>query len=153
MPKNELVLYDVNRINRLEGFSPQAATQRALDTILSRRATLESPYTLTVVTNRHNDTLEVVARTWQGTVKEPVEKPLRGRWPPEVYSLSHVAIPFPPDDPYYGDGRQAAATGIPPLGSLHLRGERGTLAVPIQQLMRLRHNPFFDHMAKRIVEF
>ena len=153
MLKNELVLYDVNRINRLEGFSPQASTQRAFDTILSHRATLESPYTLTVVTNRHNETLEVVARTWQGTVKEPVEKPLRGRWPPEVYSLSHVAIPFPPDDPYYGDGRQAAATGIPPLGSLGLRGERGTLVVPLQQLMRLRHNPFFDHMAKRIVEF
>ena len=110
------------------------------------------PYTLTVITNRRNDTRDVVARTWRGTAKEPVAKPLRGRWPRDVYSLSHVAIPFPPDDPYYGDGRQAASTGIPPLGSLRPRGERNTLTVPLQQLMRLRHNPFFDDMAKRIVE-
>jgi hypothetical protein len=78
---------------------------------------------------------------------------LAGRWPRDVYSLSHVAIPFPPDDPYYGDGRQTASTGIPPLGSLRPRGERNMLSVPLEQLMRLRHNPFFDDMAKRIAEF
>ena len=152
-PENELVLYDVNRINRMQGFSPQTATQRALDAILSRRASHRSPYALTVITNRRNDTRQVVARTWRGTTKEPVAKPLRGRWPRDVYSLSHVAIPFAPDDPYYGDGRQAASTGIPPLGSLRPRGERNTLTVPLEQLMRLRHNPFFDDMAKRIAEF
>ena len=151
-PKNELVLYDVNRINRMGGFSPQATTQRALDAILSRRASHSSPYTLTVITNRRNDTREVVARAWRGTVKEPVEKLLQARWPRGVYSLSHVAIPFPPGDPYYGDGRQASSTGIPPLGSLRPRGERKTLMVPLEQLMRLRHNPFFDDMTKRIVE-
>ncbi|MDH3673044.1 MAG: alpha/beta fold hydrolase, partial [Gammaproteobacteria bacterium] len=152
-PKNELVLYDVNRINRMQGFSPQTKAEKGLAEILSRRASHSSPYTLTVITNRRNDTLKAVARTWRGTVKEPVVKPLRGRWPRDVYSLSHVAIPFPPDDPYYGDGRQASSTGIPPLGSLRPRGERNTLTVPLQQLMRLRHNPFFDDMAKRIVEF
>ncbi len=152
-PKNALVLYDVNRIDRMQGFSPQTTTQRALDAIRSRRASHNSPYTLTVITNRRNDTREVVARTWRGAVKEPVEKLLQARWPRGVYSLSHVAIPFPPDDPYYGDGREASSTRIPPLGSLRPRGERNTLTVPLQQLMRLRHNPFFDDMAKRIVEF
>ncbi len=152
-PKNELVLYDVNRINRMQGFSPQTTTQRALDSILSHRASHRSPYALTVITNRRNDTREVVSRTWRGAVKEPVEEPLAGRWPRDVYSLSHVAIPFPPDDPYYGDGRQASSTGIPPLGSLRPRGERNTLTVPLEQLMRLRHNPFFDDMAKRIAKF
>ncbi|MFB3089059.1 MAG: alpha/beta hydrolase, partial [Acidiferrobacterales bacterium] len=152
-PKNELVLYDVNRINRMQGFSPQTTAEQELTAILSRRASHSAPYTLTIITNRRNDTREVVARTWRGAAKEAVEEPLSVGWPRDVYSLSHVAIPFPPDDLYYGDGRQAAAAGIPPLGSLRPRGERNMLIVPLQQLMRLRHNPFFDHMAKRIVEF
>lgn len=152
-PKNELVLYDVNRINRMQGFSPQTTAEQELTAILSRRALHSAPYTLTVITNRRNDTREVVARTWRGAAKEAVEEPLSVGWPRDVYSLSHVAIPFPPDDPYYGDGRQASSTGIPPLGSLRPRGERNTLIVPLQQLMRLRHNPFFDDMAKRIAEF
>ncbi len=152
-PKNELVLYDVNRINRMQGFSPQTTAEQELTAILSRRALHSAPYTLTVITNRRNDTRQVVARTWRGAAKEAVEEPLSVGWPRDVYSLSHVAIPFPPDDPYYGDGRQASSTGIPPLGSLRPRGERNTLIVPLQQLMRLRHNPFFDDMAKRIAEF
>ena len=28
--------------------------------------------------------------------------PLAQSWPQDVYSLSHVAVPFPPDDDLYG---------------------------------------------------
>ena len=151
--KNELVLYDVNRANQLAGFFPQKKSMHELDTILSQRATLPSPYTLTLITNLHGNSLETVVRSWRGTFNEAIEQPLSTPWPRGVYSLSHVAIPFSPDDPYYGDGRHSATNGIPALGALSPRGEKDTLLVPAQQLMRLRHNPFFDDLKSRIIEF
>jgi hypothetical protein len=77
--------------------------------------------------------------------------PLGLAWPPRVFSLSHVALPFPPDDPVYGltppPGREAT------LGSVEARGERGVLVVPQELLMRLRSNPFFPYLAARLTEF
>jgi hypothetical protein len=50
-------------------------------------------------------------------------------WPEEVYSLAHVALPFPPDDPLYGSRPTAKSPGIS-LGDIALRGERGVLQIP-----------------------
>jgi len=151
--KNELVLYDVNRANQLADFFPQENAKHEVDTILLQRATLPLPYTLTLITNRHQNSQDTVVRSWRGALNETIEKPLSTPWPRGVYSLSHVAIPFSPDDPYYGDGRHSFKTGIPALGALSPRGEKNTLIVPTQQLMRLRHNPFFHDLKKRIIAF
>jgi hypothetical protein len=77
--------------------------------------------------------------------------PLNLEWPANVYSLSHVAIPFAPDDPIYGDGSVASETyrGLR-LGALQPRGETSVLAVSMSQAMRLRHNPFFSYEEERI---
>jgi hypothetical protein len=65
--------------------------------------------------------------------------------------LSHVAVPFPPDDPFYG--AEGASRGPYPFGRLEPRGERGGLAVPVALLMRLRYNPFFPYLERRLAEF
>jgi len=69
-------------------------------------------------------------------------------WPPTVYSLSHVALPFPPDDPTYGIQPAREGAAPPLLGSLMLRGETGALALPPEHLLRLRHNPFHAWMQR-----
>jgi hypothetical protein len=70
-------------------------------------------------------------------------------WPPGVFSLSHVALPFGPDDPIYGEHRPARLQAIY-LGRVDLLGERGVLAVPPAQLLRLRYNPFFSYLQRRV---
>lgn len=72
-------------------------------------------------------------------------------WPRGFYSLSHVAVPFPPDDPIYGyEPAPDPGWGIP-LGALELRGERGLLSFPAGQFGRLRSNPFFSYIERRIL--
>ena len=39
------------------------------------------------------------------------------------------------------------------MGSVYIRGERNLLTIPDSYFMRLRHNPFFDYMIGRLVEF
>jgi hypothetical protein len=66
--------------------------------------------------------------------------------------LSHVAIPFAPDDPVYG-ALHPAGRDFVYLGRLNVAGERGVLAVPPAQMLRLRHNPFFPYQGQRIAAF
>jgi pimeloyl-ACP methyl ester carboxylesterase len=67
-------------------------------------------------------------------------------WPREVYSLSHIALPFPPDDPIYGE--EGTAVGIHrPLG------ERDMLYLGAEYFQRLRHNPFYGYQETRIIQW
>jgi hypothetical protein len=77
---------------------------------------------------------------------------LAAGWPDDTLSLSHVDLPFPPDDPLYG--RYPPKTpGQIFLGQLAIRGERGVLKVPAQWLLRLRHNPFYDYQERRVLSW
>ena len=71
-----------------------------------------------------------------------------------MFSLSHVAIPFPPDDPVYG-GVPKAGTGEAgiALGSIFIRGERNLLLIPDNYFRRLRYNPFFAYLSSRVLAF
>jgi hypothetical protein len=62
-----------------------------------------------------------------------------------------VAIPFPPDDVWYGDGSTNRGEQIS-LGTFSPRGEKQVLIVPADLLLRLRYNPFFEYQASRVVE-
>ena len=64
-------------------------------------------------------------------------------WPQGVYSLSHVALTFPPDDPLYG-GPDARPYGGINLGHVALRGEASALRISPGGLLRQSWNPFFD---------
>ena len=67
-----------------------------------------------------------------------------------MYSLSHVAVPFPMNDSLYGrEPTEKNRYGIS-IGTISLRGETSTLSVGLDTLMRVTSNPFFPFMMDRI---
>lgn len=145
LPDNgsELVLFDINRQNLL---APLFTTDA--DGMLDALRPEGGHWTLTVIGNRDTGTLQVAERRHaRGGVQE---RPLPLAWPAEVYSLSHIALPFPVDDPLYGlQPRTDVDYGIR-LGTLRLHGERGALSVSAEQLARIASNPFFPYLRERI---
>ncbi len=75
-------------------------------------------------------------------------EPLNLAWPTGVISLSHVALPVPPDDPLYGQ-RPPGNEDVLFLGQMAIQGETGLLQFPSDWLMRLRHNPFYSFLESR----
>lgn len=143
-PGSELVLFDVNRASALEEF--MGPTDRKL---LERLETdSEVPYAITLITNASPTALEVTERRRGPGELTAAVRALDSSWPRQVYSLSHVAIPFRPDDPLYGE--TPIEPDRPSLGALSPRGEKGQLPVPLDQLMRLRYNPFFAYLEMRL---
>ena len=150
LPANgsELVLFDLNRNAK---FGP--LLRRSTDTVLERLLP-EPPRTFrtTVVTNAGRGTDVVVARTIEaGATSEQVHE-LGLAFPQGVFSLSHLAIPFPLSDPLYGMEPDTSEDYGANLGAMATRGERGTLIVSIDSLARMSSNPFFDFILQRIDE-
>jgi len=77
--------------------------------------------------------------------------PLGLAWPGGVVSLSHVALPFLPDDPLYGRGPPSSDDRVF-LGDMALRGERG-VSISEDWLLRQRHNPFYPYLEGRVLEW
>ena len=74
-------------------------------------------------------------------------------WPQGLFSLSHVSIPFPPDDPIYGGRADDGDDNAIVLGSVAIRGERNLLQIPDDFFLRLRYNPFFPYLSQRLTAF
>lgn len=148
LPANgsELVLFDLNR-NAKFGPLFAAGAEAALDRILppAPRA-----YGLTVVTNEAAETDAAIARRTPAGSREETATPLGLAWPREVFSLSHVALPFPPQDGLYGAEPDPAEDFGARLGALAIRGERGVLAVGFDSLSRVTSNPFFPYLLERM---
>ena len=144
---NELVIFDVDRSDLLTPFYPPGDAAKIED--LENRSDL--PFLLTIITNVAPDSRSVAERTKAPRSQAIDAKNLNMTWPPGVYSLSHVAIPFSPDDPIYGsvENSNDSYQGLP-FGRLQPRGETHYLTAPLSQLMRLRHNPFFAYVEQRI---
>jgi len=145
---SELVIFDANRVDRLTPFIP-AATESPLERL---EASSDLPYRLTVITNAAKDAAQVQEMSRAPRSDATESRPLPMAWPHGVYSLSHVAIPFAPDDPVYGSSGNERMNGYQglPLGALQPRGETSLLTVPLSQLMRLRHNPFYAYVEERV---
>jgi hypothetical protein len=71
-------------------------------------------------------------------------------WPQGMYSLSHIALPFPENDPLYGSGAGGREVT---LGNLALRGERGAIRIPPAGMLRQRWNPFYSLLEMRTIKF
>ena len=145
---HELVLFDVNRLSVVQPMliaDPAPLTRRLL-------AQTQRPYALTLITNATSHTLQVTERRSPAFGAPTTERPLSLAWPRNVFSLSHVALPFPPDDPLYGFAAPASNRHIQ-LGRLEIRGENGVLNVPNWMLTRQRSNPFHSYVVERIESF
>lgn len=144
-PGSELVLFDINRHIGIEPFlkfSPEALI-KAVQQAPSRN------YRLTIITNQGGR--EVTERSFAPEAGVSADRVLDLRWPIDVYSLSHVAMPFRTDDPIYGLQARAPEDGFPSLGAMAMRGEKATLTLQPGEELRLRANPFFSYIADRIV--
>jgi hypothetical protein len=150
LPNNghELVLFDINRTAR---FGP--LLRSVSDTAIAR---LLPPaprnYRTTIIANVSPTSAEVSEfRTDAGATTEQV-RALGLSYPAENFSLSHVAVPFPPDDPLYGSHPDGTENYGINLGALAPRGEVGVLIVALDSLLRTSSNPFFPYMIQRIDE-
>jgi hypothetical protein len=65
--------------------------------------------------------------------------------------MMHNAMPFPLDNPVYGEAAVRVPSGPIRLGLLAPRGERSVLTVPVDTLMRVSYNPCFAYLADRTV--
>jgi hypothetical protein len=102
-----------------------------------------------VLTNESPESGALVALHRPAGAAEVALEPTDLVWPQGIFSLSHVALPFPPDDPLYGARRPPGYDGVF-LGWPEVRGERGVLLLDPGTFLRLRHNPFFPYVEARL---
>lgn len=146
--RSELVLFDINRNAELASLVSTASAS-APDRLLPPAP---RPFQVTVIANRSPAQAQVEAQVTQAGQTATSRVPLDLTYPPAVYSLSHIAMPFPVTDGLYGlDPDPSDDFGIR-LGSLAARGERGVLTVSADILMRLSSNPFLPYMLDRVSE-
>jgi alpha-beta hydrolase superfamily lysophospholipase len=119
LPQNghELMLFDLNRNRDLE-LVLKSDPKPYIDSLLKDPGL---PFTLDFVTVTDNERNRVVMLRKEAGQAETIEAFPDLKWPDSVYSQSHVSLPFPPDDPVYGNV-SADNPGVQ-LGNLALRGE------------------------------
>ncbi len=150
LPENgsEIVLFDVNRTVK---FGP--LLRSSADTALSRLLPSRTRnYRTTVITNAEVASGEEVERTVEAGEVTPHDRALGVSYPPGLYSLSHVALPFPMTDSLYGLTPDPAEDFGLHLGTLSPRGERNVLIASLDALLRASSNPFFPYLVDRIEE-
>ena len=141
-----LVMFDVNHRSGIDVFV-RAEDLSQVSRLFDREA---RPFRRVLITNSNSSTNDVISRTVDAGQLSIVDSPLGLSWPADVYSLTHIALPFPPDDALYGNEAEPSATGLLRLGRLSPRGERSVLTVSTDTLMRLSSNPFFPYLADTI---
>lgn len=145
---HELVLFDINRIAGMEPIMKWRPDQ----IISAFRQDTDRTYAFKLVTNGNDFGEAVVQRTMLPGESRLSESPLDMVWPEELYSLSHIALPFPPGDPLYGGEPEVPSPGIS-LGNIVLKGERGALYISPSQMLRIRWNPFYPFLEDTVVSF
>lgn len=146
---SELVVFDRNRHTDLRPFLPPGSDE-TLTRLLPPR---ERRYAVTILKNASDDALEVVEMRTAAGQTQAREQPTGLSWPPQTYSLSHIALPFPTDDPLYGTTPDPKEFYGVRLGVLAPHGERAGLIVGMDQLMRLTCDPFFPYVERRVLEW
>ncbi|MGB5443094.1 MAG: hypothetical protein WBN57_10805 [Gammaproteobacteria bacterium] len=136
---HELVVFDLNRREGM-GHLFTNDPKDAIETLLNDKALR---FTFTVISNRGPDTTGVAMCSNQADTPSNVKNLPELAWPDGIYSLAHVALPFPPDDPLYGGPDAGKSPGIA-LGNVALRGEKGALKIPPRDMLRQRWNPFYS---------
>jgi alpha-beta hydrolase superfamily lysophospholipase len=160
LPANgsELVLFD---INRMAYFGPLFRT--FTDTVLDRL--LPPPpraFRTTVITNAGipnvgipnvgGNSREVAERVVEPGATAEAVRLLGLAYPGDIFSLSHVALPFPTTDGLYGLTPDPADDFGIQLGNVSTRGELGVLIVSLDAFSRMSSNPFYSYMIARIEE-
>lgn len=145
---NELVLFDINRLALKSTFlvsDPGPLTDRLMKDE-------KLPFAVSLITNENLESSWVEARYKPPFSSKTSSEPLNLTWPLGVISLSHIALPFAPNDPLYGIHPPERTKAVY-LGQMNIKGERGLLLFPADWLLRLRHNPFYAYLEKRTIDW
>lgn len=150
LPANgsELVVFDINRSQAASSLL-RADMSGLLEQLLPPA---KRDYDLTVVGVALEQGRAVEARRIAAGSQQVQRQPLGVDYPSQLFSLSHVALPFPPGDPLYGSDPAPGEDYGVSLGTLAPRGERGVLVVGLDSLQRATSNPFYDYLLQRIEE-
>lgn len=150
LPANgsELVVFDINRSQAASSLL-RADMSGLLEQLLPPA---KRDYDLTVVGVAPEQGRAVEARRIAAGSQQVQRQPLGVDYPSQLFSLSHVALPFPPGDPLYGSDPAPGEDYGVALGTLAPRGERGVLVVGLDSLQRATSNPFYDYLLQRIEE-
>lgn len=150
LPANgsELVLFDVNRAAKLGPLLRPAS-----ETFLARVVpAAPRPYRVSIVTNTPADRLDVAVRVTEAGATGETVQPLAMVYPRQMYSLSHIAVPFPPGDGLYGSAPDDKDAFGVQLGVVASRGEMGALILSMDTLMRASDNPFFPLVLEKLTQ-
>lgn len=148
LPANgsELVVFDLNRTSDFDGLlDPSSLTSLA--------SLLPAPprnYSTRILSNAESPSHHLEELGTAALSLDSQRRPLDLAFPAGVFSLSHVALPFPVSDSLYGSQPDPGEDFGLHLGSLAARGERAVLVVPMDELMRLTSNPFYPYLIRRI---
>jgi alpha-beta hydrolase superfamily lysophospholipase len=147
---HELVLFDINRMAEIEPMLKWSPAQVIRDLQVKPHPT----FTLSLVINKSADEREVMVRSHRPGQENPVDSSLGSlAWPEDLYSLAHVALPFPADDTLYGGNPKGESPSGLGIGSIAMRGERGVLHISASDMLRLRWNPFYPYIEERMLDF
>ncbi|WP_076415441.1 carboxylesterase [Shewanella sp. UCD-KL12] len=152
LPKHnhQLVVFDINRTDINMGLIPE-------DPMLDHLGLFNTQYLdydLTLVHNNlatHENLRDVEAETYFAN-GDTEKVSLATSWPYNVFSLSHVALPFPIEDSLYGPEGVNYIERIQ-IGAASSRGERGVLGVSADEILRQKWNPFFPYMIEKADDF
>ncbi len=148
LPANgsELVLFDLNRSAKFVSLLRTGHDTAAAGLM----GNPPRAYRATLITNTGPDSVKVEERATVAGQTTEQTRALGLEYPVDVFSLSHVALPFPPEDALYGFAPSGTENFGVKLGAMAVRGERGTLIVSLESLSRVTSNPFFAYMLERI---
>ena len=152
LPPNgsELVIYDVNRNSTIMYLMKNRPGDPAQ--YFSSLAPLN--FGVTILRNRDPSTNAIDLLSLPAGQIQTDNRTTTYSWPAQNYSLSHIAIPFGPDDMLYGDGT-AGKENNPGIvfGALAPRGERGVLLLSSDYFLRARYNPFMEFQSEYLTEW
>lgn len=147
---HQLVIFDINR----NEFNMGLIKTDPMLSFTGLFNTKHLKYSLTLVHNESEPakrTQDVKAMTYFPE-RAPHEEDLNLYWPRNVFSLSHVALPFPIEDSLYGPEGVHYVKRIQ-IGAASTRGERRVLGVSADEILRQKWNPFFPYLMSRIDNF
>lgn len=142
---HELVVFDINRNETIESLIAPLLLEN-----IQRLHTTVFPFRLALIANRDPGTRSVAAFVREAGASEFSVAELPFEWPAGVFSVGHVSLPFPVDDPVYGLSAPATEPRFN-LGAISAKGESGALVVGLGTFARLRSNPFFEVIRANII--
>jgi esterase/lipase len=152
LPENgsRVVVYDINRHSTLLSLMNRPPP----DIVEYFQSSAPHTFDVTVLRNRTLQGSDIDALMLVAGATQAEREQTDLAWPQGMISLSHIAVPFRPDDVVYGDGsaQQHGAAALP-LGSLSPRGEAGVLTLSPSYFLRARHNPFHAYQARALLEW